>query len=299
MRTHRRHFRAYPWIVILGFLLSQGKLAASPWSLMSCDPSGAPQWRAFEQEVRAAKPGSPLYVPNPYPANDQQVIADFLAEYRSLHRETKDLKYLPAHEDRVLAGVKTDRTSYKVMRIENWTQLRCGKRHKQDYYYLVQVFEGASNVEITRAVLDFSGLMVTMMNMPASVPGPVDPLSRILPPPAKAMAQVDAELGIQGTDPEYVATFGTIYCNFAFPCLAFHENGLSYVTYHHELFEVSAQGTKLLRGKDVATPEANQRALSNLTADERLISLGGDVWTVARKASPAQIRHGVSGFRSR
>ena len=85
--------------------------------------------------------------------------------------------------------------------------------------------------------------MVTMMNMPATVPGPVDPLSRTLPPPATAMAQVDAELGLQGTDPEYVATFGTIYCNLAFPCLAFHQNGLSYVTYHHELFEVSAQGS--------------------------------------------------------
>jgi hypothetical protein len=152
MRMHRRHFQAYPWIVIAGLLLCQGKLTASPWSLMTCNPSGAPQWQAFEQEVRAA-----LYVPNPYPATDQQVIADFLAEYRSLHRETKDLKSLPTHEDRVLAGVKTDRTSYKVMRIENWTQLRCGKRHKQDFYYLIQIFEGASGVEITRAVLDFSG----------------------------------------------------------------------------------------------------------------------------------------------
>ncbi len=299
MRTPTKLFQRFLQIIAAVFLLWPGKLAAVPWDLMSCDPSGEAQWRAFEQEVRTAKPGSTIYVPKPYPTSDQEVVADFLATYRSLHREKKDLKHLPAHEDRVLAGIQNDRVSYKVMRIENWTQLRCGKRHKQDFYYLIRVLEVASGVEITRAVLDYSGLMVTMMNMPATVPGPVEPLSRRLPPPATAMAQVDEELGLQGTDPEYVATFGTIYCNFAFPCLAFHQNGLSYVVYRHELFEISSNGPKLLRGKDVATPESNERTLSTLTADERLISLGGEVWTVARKASPVQVRHGVSGFRSR
>jgi hypothetical protein len=285
-------------VVVLALsCLFRGRDAAASWELASCDPAGEPGWRAFEQAVRSAKPGSPLYVPKLYPTTDAQVVADYLYQYRSLHREAKDPKHLPAHEARVIGAIQDERISYQVMRLENWTQLRCGKQHKQDHYLLIRAFEVGSGVEITRAVADDSGLLVTMINMPANVPGPVDPLSRTLPSPAEAMALVDSELGLAGTDPEYVATSGTLYCNFAFPCLAFHQHGLAYVLYHHELFEVSARGPKLIAGKDVATPQANERLLPTLTSDERLICLGGPIWTVARKASPAQIRHGLSNFR--
>jgi hypothetical protein len=89
MRTPLRSFPAFLQIVVAVFFLWPGKLAAAPWSLVSCDPSGEAQWRAFEREVRAAKPGSTLYVPKPYPTSDQDVVADFLATYRSLHREIR------------------------------------------------------------------------------------------------------------------------------------------------------------------------------------------------------------------
>jgi hypothetical protein len=108
--------------------------------------------------------------------------------------------------------------------------------------------------------------------------------------------EANKDFGIQGVDPEYVATFGSIDCDMAFPCLAFHEHGLSYVLYHRELFEVSARGPRLMRGKEVGTLQKNQETLATLTADERLVSLGGPIWTVARKASAVQVRHGLSNF---
>jgi hypothetical protein len=52
-----------------------------------------------------------------------------------------------------------------------------------------------------------------------------------------------------------------------------------------------------MQGKDIGTLATNARLLPTLTPDERLISLGGPVWTVARKASATQIRHGLSNFR--
>jgi len=52
-----------------------------------------------------------------------------------------------------------------------------------------------------------------------------------------------------------------------------------------------------MRGKDVGTMATNKELLPTLTANERLISLGGPIWTVARKASAAQIRHGLSNFQ--
>jgi len=275
-------------------------LMALPWSLASCDASGEPRWHAFEQEVRASKPGGTLYVPKPYPTADRQVIADFLYHFRVLHKgkDSDHLAALPLPSDeRVVEGIANERVSYQVTRVENWTQMRCGWQHKQDFYYLVQVFEVTTGEEITRAALDYSGLFVTSINMPASVPGPVEPSARRpLPPPTIAMDEVNREFGLQGVDPEYVASFGTVDCNITFPCLAFHEGGLSYVVFHHELFEVSSHGPKLMSGKDVGTLATNKVLFPTLTADERVISLGGPVWTIARKASAAQIRHGLSNF---
>jgi len=276
-------------------------LTALPWNLASCDPSGEPRWHAFEQEVRAVKPGATLYVPKPYPTTDAQVIADFLYHFRSLRKakNSERLAALPLPNDkRVVEGIDQERVSYHVVRVENWTQMRCGWQHKQDFYYVVQVLDVASGEELTRAALDYSGLFVTSINMPTSVPGPVEPSARrLLPAPATAMDEVNREFGLQGVDPEYFAAFGTIDCDFIFPCLAFHEHGLSYVVYRHELFEVSTGGPKLMRGKDVGTRATNEALLSTLAPDERLISLGGPVWTVARKASAAQVRHGFTNFR--
>jgi len=181
-------------------------LAALPWSLASCDASGEPRWHAFEQEVRASTPGGTLYVPKPYPTADRQVIADFLYHFRVLHKAKNSdrLAALPLPSDgRVVESIESERVSYRVTRVENWTQMRCGWHHKQDFYYIVQVFEVATGEEITRAALDYSGLFVTSINMPASVPGPVEPSARrLLPAPATAMNEINREFGLQGVDPD-------------------------------------------------------------------------------------------------
>jgi hypothetical protein len=298
MPAHTSHRRALLPVVLLALLCLAGGAAATPWSLTSCDPAGEPRWHAFEQEVRTARPGSTLYVPKPYPKTDVQVVADYLAQYRSLHFETKASNQLPANEGRLIDGIRNQTLTYQVMRMENWTQMRCGNQHKQDHYNVIRVFDAASGVEISRAVAEESGLLVTWMNLPTTAPGPaVEPLARDLPTPDAAMAQVNTEFGLQGADPEWVATWGTLPCSFIFPCLAFHQNGLSYLFSHHEVFEVSVNGPELISGRDVGTSVTNEKLLPTLTSDERLVSLGGPAWTIARKASPEQIRRGISNFR--
>jgi hypothetical protein len=243
-----------------------------------------------------AKPGSTLYVPKPYPTTDQEVVADYRFQFIALHQKAQDPKNLPPHEDQALRAIRSGKVSYQVMRVENWTGMRCGWNHKRDFYHLVRAFETGGGIEITRALIADSGHLVTWMNLPASVPGPVEPSARALTAATAAAERINREFGIEGVDPEYVTTYGTIDCDFVFPCLAFHEHGLSYVVYRHEIFEVSQRGPKLMGGKDVGTLAANEKLLPTLNADERLISLGGRTWSVARKASAAQIRHGLSNF---
>jgi hypothetical protein len=143
-------------------------------------------------------------------------------DHSHLHHGTQDPKNLPPGE------IRNERVSFRVIRFENWTPRRCGWQHKQDFYYMVRAFDVAGGLEITRAVLDNTGLLATWMNMPASVPGQVEPSARLLPSAATATQQINRELGIQGEDPQYVTTYGTIDCVFAFPCLAFRQNGLPY-----------------------------------------------------------------------
>ncbi len=271
--------------------------AATPWSLASCDPADEARWHAFEMAVRAAKTGSTLYTPWPYPVTDAQVVADYLYRFRSM-RQVKSGKLVPLpvlNDARVVEEVGSDRVTYHVMRTENWTGMRCGWQHKQEFYFIVQVLDAGTGAELARAVIDHSGLFVSSINMPVS--DQVEPSAhRLLPAPGVAMEEVDGELGIQGKDPEYVATNGTIRCDSAFPCLAFRQNGLAYVWYHHELFEIAQAGPRYTTGKDLGTWAQSHELLSTLRPDDRLISLGGPVSTLARKVSANQVRHGVSAF---
>src|SRR5580693_294149 len=86
------------WLVAICASRAQSPLAAEPWSLVGCPPQGEARWRAFEHAVRTAKPGSTVYVPKPYPATPRQVIADYLYQYKSLQRDRRDPKTLPANE---------------------------------------------------------------------------------------------------------------------------------------------------------------------------------------------------------
>ncbi len=173
--------------------------------------------------------------------------------------------------------------------------MRCAWQHNEAFFFVVQVIDSANGTEISRAVVAESGLFVSSINLPVS--DAVEPsANRILPTPQIAMKEIDQALGLDGINPQYIATFGTISCDMAFPCLAFHQGSSSYMLYHRELWEVSPRGPHLTRGKEVGTLDRNQAELNKLTSDERLVSLGGVHWTVARKVNAAQVRHGLSAF---
>ena len=278
---------------ILGLmvLLVCAPLAAAPWSLAYCDPAGEPGWQAFELAMRAATPGSTVYVPVPFPRTLDQVVQDYLFQYWSI---LKGLSAKNPYEPRVMSDLTSGKVRYEVLRIENWTITRCHKEQKRDFYNLLRVFE-PDGTEVTRAVINDSGLMTTWNNMPAAVPGPVASQSRALPPAAAAMAQLNSEFGLNGVDTEYVATGGTIDCLATHPCLAFHQAGLSYVAFGDQIFEVSAGGARLTLGKEVGSP-AEEATLRLLAPGERLFSLGGKRFTIGREVDPALIRSKKSAF---
>ncbi len=274
-------------------LVAAARAEAQPWSLTQCDSAGAPGWREFESQMHAAKVGSTLYVPIPFPVTPEQVVQDYVYQYRSVINGINPKARQPS-EARVLDDLASGKITYQVLRIENWTVSRCHKQQKRDFYQLVRVFE-PGGTEVTRAVINDSGLLTTWNNLPASAPGPVPALSRTLPPASAAMAELNGQLGIQGENPEYIAAGGSLNCLLTHPCLAFRKAELAYISTGGQLYEVSASGPQLTLGKDVGAP-AEESLLRGLGPTERLVSLGGKRFTIARQVDPSMVRKGVSAF---
>jgi hypothetical protein len=264
---------------------------AAPWNPgEGCSPEDQLKYAQFEQAVRTASPGSTVYVPKPYPTTDPQVIQDFLYQYKSLHREKADPKRLPQGELALLNGIRDSTVTFILERVADWTPGHCGKEQKNDFLYLIRVFDAASGAEISRVTLRTSGLWSSKSN--ASSSAPFAPL----PPPEVATRQVAAAYGIQGEDPQHFVSLGSIYCPWSAPCLAFRQGKDTYVFHRADgLFRIAGTEPRFVLKPGEPIEAAHQEGiLLALRADgtERLFHLGGTTWTIARKViSPPGSSH--------
>ncbi len=254
------------------------------WNLVECPPEVVATWALPDQFLRDAKPGSPLYLPKPFPKSREAVLADYVYEFQRLLKDTP-AESLPKGAAGVLEGLRTKTLRYDVLRIANWSPTRCGKERRLDAYHLIRVLEGRSGREITRSVLEENGRLGVVSSTMDDERGDSRELqARRLLPPEEEMRGVVARFKIRGDSPQYVTTFGTLRCPNVTPCLAFRGGGHVYLaSYDGELFEVEPNGRRLEMGKDVGSPEKNAPILQAIGRDGRLVSLGGKVFTTARK----------------
>jgi hypothetical protein len=265
-------------------LLFLAAVPAPAWNLVECPPEVVETWALPDQFLRDAKPGSPLYLPKPFPRGKDEVLADYVYEFQRLLKDTPAAS-LPNGAAGVLEGLRKGTLRYDVLRIVNWSPTRCGKERRLDAYHLIRVLDGRSGLEITRSVLEENGRLGVISSTMDDERG--DSLQRQatrLRPPEEELRSVAARFKIRGEAPQYVTTFGTLRCPNVTPCLAFRGGGHVYlVSYEGELFEVDPKGRRLEMGKDVGTPEMNEPILKSIGPEGRLVSLGGKVFTTARR----------------
>jgi hypothetical protein len=256
-------------------LLLSSAAGASAWTLVDCPPDVVKTWAPQEQSFRAAKPGDPLYLPRPFPKATEEVLEDYRYDFQRLLKDTPSAS-LPNGAAAVLEGMRKGTLRYDVLRIVNWSPTRCLKERRLDAYHLIRVFDGRSGVEITRSVLDESGRLTVITS---TLEG-----GRNLRSPADELRSAASRFKVQGQDPQYVTTFGTLRCANITPCLAFRSGGRIYLdAYDGNLFEIDLKGRRLEMGKDIGTPEMNEPILKALGPGGRLVSLGGKVFVTARK----------------
>ncbi len=255
---------------------------ADSWTLgENCRPEDQPKYEQFEQAVRTASPDSTVYVPKPYPTTDPQVIQDFLYQYKGLHREKADPQKLPKGELPLLNGILDSTLTFTVQRIADWTPGRCGKEQRNDFLYLIRIFDAASGAEISRVTLRESGLWSSKTNSSSSSH------FALLPTPEAAAQQVTAAYRIQGEAPQYIVSLGSIYCPWSAPCLAFRQGKDAYVFHRSDgLFKIAGTEPRFVLKPGEPIESARQEGiLPVLRTDgtERLFHLGGTTWTTARK----------------
>ena len=258
---------------------------ADPWipSGGQCRPEDQPKYEQFEKAVRAASPGSTVYVPKPFPTTDRQVVEDFIYQYKNLHRERADPKKLPTGELPLLNGILESTVRFTVQKAADWTGGHCGKEQRNAFLYLIQIFDASSGAEISRVTLRANGLWSSKSNYFSGAP------FIPLPEPAVAMQEVASTYNIQGDSPQYIVTLGSIYCPWSAPCLAFRQGNDTYIFYAHpfsentSLFKIAgAEPRSVLKPGERIASAAGLPALRT-DGTERLFYLGGTTWTIARK----------------
>ncbi len=266
---------------VTGIALLVGASAAAAWSLVDdCQPQEYQKWQAFKEDVRGAKPGSPLYVPYPFPQTDDEVIADYLYHYRQMWSGAR-YEELPEEERTVFAGVEKGTLRFIVVRVENWTPLRCRAQKKVEFYFLLRIFITDGGREISRAALTDAGFFA--MGAPLTTDAPIT--RNRLPSIAEAQRSLAAELKIQGELAQYVATFGTtaLRCPPVAPCAVFRVGAETYLLpVGGGWFVIPENRRELSADLELATIERRNDLLRSLTPEERLVSLGGQHFTVAR-----------------
>jgi len=262
---------------------------AAGWTLVDCPPEVVKTWAPQETALRAARPGDPLYLPRPFPKAREEVVQDYVHEFQRLLKDTPPAS-LPKGAAAVLEGMRRGTLRYDVLRIVNWSPTRCVKERRLDAYHLLRVVDGRSGLEITRSVLDESGrltvISTTMEDERTDSPARQEVRLR---PPDVALRDGKARFRIRGESPQYVTTFGTLRCTTFAPCLAFRGAGHVYlISYDGDLFEIDQKGRRLEMGKDIGSPELNDPILKSLGPEGRVVSLGGKVFTPARRVGQGQ-----------
>ena len=263
--------------------------AAGAWTLAPCPGQEALSAQTLEL-LKAARPGTSLYAPQPYPQSAEEAIENF--EYRILevwgsedgsrfYRGVEEAENGKRRQDRRMASlIKSGKASYSVARLDNWELKRCSSRGPSQYYYLVVVSD-ENGAEFGRGLIDERGRLIRGVNYKEQEPHQFPELQ-----PIEASEETLAGLGLAGESAQYVATsWLNGECQALSPCVARKTaTEVLLVTPKRVVYRVPLEQERLsfsglekaplIKAELLAAPERAQRPI---------VSLGGDVLAIAER----------------
>jgi hypothetical protein len=261
-------------LILVGLALAPAMAEGQVWQAGRCDKAVEPELMAFEQAVRAAKPGSTMYVPKPFPTTAAAVMLDARYAYQRIYR---DPMKMPQFEKRFYAWMASSQYTYRVDRVVNWNPSRCSRGDRGLTYFLVTLRDLGQGQPIGRMALDEAGLLMTW------APNPVLDLPLLV----EVVNRAINDFKVAPSNAHFVAAWGDLNCEPLDPCLAFEADGRNHVLARTGLYAFHV-GTRLpvSEASAIRNFASYHDAKAKLAADEALVSLGTEGWAVARKVVP-------------
>ncbi len=239
-------------------------------------------WRNHEAAVRRSRPGSPLYVPHPFPRTDAEIVANFKHAYFERLYEGTPWEKLPAKERPMYQALKEGRLRIEIVRVENWTLHRCTSVNPTPYFNLLRFFDERGR-ELGRSSQSFDGHMVLYHSLSKPLP-PLPSLGRIA-----AFLQERFGRTLQPEQAQYVSLDGLPNCKDHrpdVPCVAFKAANKLYVIDGGQLlYEIAPAAPRksvtAFRDERAAAGLAGLTRLGVIEYDAPLVTLGFE-WAKAR-----------------
>ena len=232
----------------------------------------------YQDKVRKATPGSPLYTPHPFPRTLTEMAANFKYAYFERLFSGVPLEKLPERERTIYKALKENRLRVEAVRVEEWTLSRCSKMVPTPYFFLLRFFDPESGQEVGRSTQNFAGIMG--MYSQGSTPLEIPALSNV-----QSILRTRFGRVMRAEQAQYVRVSGLPYCDDHSPCIAFKSGAKIYLLDAGKLlYEVAPDAPRksVLARRQQAAQEG-LRGLTRLGAqgDNPEITLGFE-WVVAR-----------------
>jgi hypothetical protein len=271
--------RIAPLILLLAALAS----SSHAWTPNECGLDYGPKAASFRKELLAAKPGSHLFTPHPYPHTDQEVFDDFVVTYRAIWQNTPE-PAMPAEVRLLFAALKKGSVTYKISTVENWGYQRCLLLSPTRFHYLIQLYDRKNGAEFARATVKETGLWSSFQAPPPDTPADAVKLFQTEVEALDHAVATAAVYGLKGGEaPQYVETAGTLRCPQIAPCIAFRVGQNIVISKRGQLFEIAPESRRFTEAEFSGLSPNRDSILAGLDpASERVVSLGFNQYAVAR-----------------
>jgi hypothetical protein len=245
------------------------------WSLATCEGSESSGSAASaEAQIRAAAPGTNLWVPHPFSTVQSEIVENVLARHSAAFGDLS-VAELPTGDARLFDLARKGQLGSAIVRVADWTPLRCEKSERRYAYWLVRFFDSNRDEEIARVLARDSGLISRVRHATAEYSFPSLPDLRV-------PREFTAELGeVNLGSAQYVTTWGPDPCDAMTPCVAWRLGSGVALLKGGKLFLVSGNSERLSFTGDLSNLRAGQAAARVAGDGKELLSLGGDLFVAA------------------
>lgn len=245
------------------------------WSLASCDSPEVEAGRdAGEARIRGAAPGTNLWVPHPFSTLEAEIVENVLARHHSAFSDLPESE-LPSEDARLFQLSRNRALRTELVRVADWTPVRCDKSESRDSYWLIRFFDTRSNEEITRVLARQSGLISRLVHATAEYAIPPLPSLRVPREFAKELSEAIS------SSVQYVTTWGPDECDPLAPCVAWRLPSGVALLKGNRLFIVSDSSDRFSGRDDLSNFRTASVAARVRGQGKALVSLGGDMFAAA------------------